>query len=525
MRGSLKIRRLRLVYLIIGLVFLSISGTSTIQIIAAYKAEQASLYETTLALNYESAQKMSVTMNTLFSSMKRSLRVMSERIAKQSNANASLQRDLDLFTESTNYFNSVFIINKDSTIMNVSPMAIGATIPKLISQPALRALELRQPSISAPFITATNRLIILMTQPIYDTSGEYMGYIGGTIYLREDNILNSIFGSYTASKSYAYVVDGEGNLLYHPDKTRLGENVAKNKIVGKLTNGFDGQEEVVNTHGNSFLAGYADSDENGWGIVVQTPIEVINAESNKMIKNVVLTSLPLFLVILLVTLWLGKMLAAPFSSLAETAQKLVSGSRVADLPKAVHWNYEAYHLNETILLTMDTLQQRVDNYSIEAQTDPLTGLANRRTMDVCLANWTVENHSFSVIAMDIDHFKAVNDTYGHQLGDEVLKYLAAVVLSVMRKEDYCCRFGGEEFVVLMPDISIELAYKTAETLRKKLETHNSPTGKPITVSIGIASHPNHSSTDQTVMQCADQALYTAKRNGRNQTIAYMAKAV
>ncbi|MCR8631193.1 sensor domain-containing diguanylate cyclase [Paenibacillus radicis (ex Xue et al. 2023)] len=523
MRGQF--RRLRLIYLITGLVFLSILGTSIVQIMAAYKAEKASLYETTLALNYESAQKMSVTMNTLFKSMKHSLSVMSEHIAKQGNADASLQKDLDLFLKSTNYFNSVFFVNKDSTVQNVSPASLGATTPKLTSEASLRALELRQPTISPPFTTSTNKLIIFMTHPVYSSLGEYIGYVGGTIYLQENNILNSIFGSFTASQSYAYVVDGEGTLLYHPDKTRLGENVLSNPIVKKLTDGYKGHEEVVNTQGASFLAGYADSSENEWGIVVQTPIEVVTAESEIMIKNVVLISLPLFLVILLVTLWLGKMLAAPFSSLAETAQKLVSGSRVSDLPKAVHWNYEAYHLNETILLTMDTLQQRVDNFSHEAQTDPLTGLSNRRTMDACLADWTGQNRLFSVIALDIDHFKAVNDTYGHQTGDEVLKYLAAVVLSVTRKEDYCCRFGGEEFVVLLPDLSIEHAYKTAETLRKKLENQSSPTGKPITVSLGIASYPHHASLDQPVIQCADQALYIAKRNGRNQTVAYKAKAV
>jgi diguanylate cyclase (GGDEF)-like protein len=527
MIGRIKIRGIRLVYLITGLVFISILGTSIVQLIAAYKAEKDSLYETTLSLKYESAQKMSVTMNTLFSSIKYSLRIMSEHAASLKDPNASLQAGLDLFTKSSGTFNSVFIVNKDATVRAVSPQSAGDTsfVYKLTPLPVLQALESRKPTVSKPFTSVTDRLILLITYPIFNVSGEYEGFVGGTIYLQEKNILNDIFGSFTASESYAYVVDGKGNLLYHPDSKRLGDNVASNKVVAELINGKQGYDEVINTQGVPFLAGYAHSSENGWGIVVQTPLEVIEAESRKLINNVLLISLPLFLLILLVTLCLAKMLAAPFSSLAETAQKLVSGSRLSDLPKSVHWNYEAYHLNETILLAIDTLQQRVDNVSIEAQTDPLTGLANRRTMDACLEAWIQGNKPFSVIAMDIDHFKTVNDTYGHQTGDKVLKYLAEVVLSLTRKEDCCCRYGGEEFVVLLPDAPIDFALRTAEAIRKRLELHNSPTGKPITVSLGIASCPYDASAAHPILQCADQALYTAKRSGRNRTVAYTAEAV
>ncbi|WP_233496341.1 GGDEF domain-containing protein [Pantoea sp. 3_1284] len=114
---------------------------------------------------------------------------------------------------------------------------------------------------------------------------------------------------------------------------------------------------------------------------------------------------------------------------------------------------------------------------------------NRRALDAHLERWTEQGRPFALLIFDIDKFKRVNDTYGHAMGDEVLKYLAASMLEVARKDDICCRFGGEEFVMLLPEMKRHDAFQLAERLRKKLESTTSPSGEVVTISIGIAMYP------------------------------------
>lgn len=109
----------------------------------------------------------------------------------------------------------------------------------------------------------------------------------------------------------------------------------------------------------------------------------------------------------------------------------------------------------------------------------------------------------------------VNDTYGHSIGDEVLKFLAAEMRAAIREGDTCCRYGGEEFIILLPDTTLEDTFKIAENLRKVIENKVSPTGNPITISGGIANYPLSGDHAMQVIEVADAQLYRAKENGRN----------
>ena len=150
--------------------------------------------------------------------------------------------------------------------------------------------------------------------------------------------------------------------------------------------------------------------------------------------------------------------------------------------------------------------------------DPLTGLINRRTLDDVLQKWTAKEKEFAAIMLDIDHFKNVNDTYGHAIGDEVLKYLAKNMKKATREQDICCRFGGEEFIILLPETTAQDAYAIAERLRQTLEKTNSPCGRPITFSAGVASFPKIAANSTDLLELVDNALYEAKRTGRNRVI-------
>ena len=159
--------------------------------------------------------------------------------------------------------------------------------------------------------------------------------------------------------------------------------------------------------------------------------------------------------------------------------------------------------------------------------DPLTGLFNRRYLEESLGRELIraqrQNTSVSLIMGDIDHFKNVNDTYGHPAGDKVLKAFGELIKKYSRGSDIYCRYGGEEFLLVCPEMSSEKAYERAEQLRMEISaTPIISDGAVITVraSFGIASYPQHGDTDNALISAADNALYEAKNAGRNQVKCY-----
>jgi diguanylate cyclase (GGDEF)-like protein len=125
--------------------------------------------------------------------------------------------------------------------------------------------------------------------------------------------------------------------------------------------------------------------------------------------------------------------------------------------------------------------------------------------------------------MDIDHFKDVNDTYGHEAGDTVLKELSKMVTKQSRQGDFVCRYGGEEFVLVMPNIGINIAKERADSLLRSISSLFVPFGRfnlNITVSMGVSWFPEHGETREDLLRTADKALYAAKNKGRNQAVVY-----
>jgi diguanylate cyclase (GGDEF)-like protein len=171
------------------------------------------------------------------------------------------------------------------------------------------------------------------------------------------------------------------------------------------------------------------------------------------------------------------------------------------------------------LREIDALQEQLRE---QANRDPLTGLYNRRyldsTLDRELARCKRQGQSLALLMIDVDHFKHINDTYGHQAGDEVLSRLGATLAGMARAEDVACRYGGEEFVLLMPTMPLESAQERAEELRTAFGTLVVPFGDfrlQATLSIGVAVYPGHGTSAEELVKHADRALYRAKHGGRN----------
>lgn len=171
------------------------------------------------------------------------------------------------------------------------------------------------------------------------------------------------------------------------------------------------------------------------------------------------------------------------------------------------------------LIEIGILQSQLREQAIR---DPLTNLFNRRyleeTLDRELARAAREKYSVCIIMIDIDHFKQVNDNYGHEAGDFMLKAIADVLGGLSRRGDFACRFGGEEFVVVLTNINTEVAHERAESLRVSLNSLRVPYGPhtlTATFSMGLASYPANGETHESLLRAADKAMYAVKVAGRD----------
>jgi len=169
------------------------------------------------------------------------------------------------------------------------------------------------------------------------------------------------------------------------------------------------------------------------------------------------------------------------------------------------------------------LREALRNQSIK---DPLTGLYNRRYLTEMLEREIRRavraEQSLGVLMLDLDHFKKFNDTYGHEAGDTVLRETASFLTKSIRVEDVVCRFGGEEFVIILPTADLNAAHARAERIRSKLREltvlHQGQSLGMITVSVGVATLPQHGTSPKDLLEAADAALYRAKREGRDRVV-------
>lgn len=202
---------------------------------------------------------------------------------------------------------------------------------------------------------------------------------------------------------------------------------------------------------------------------------------------------------------------------------------ILDTDKMIACNEHLEEMLQCSTRVIEDMRRDLELARKEALTDPLTGLSNRKAFDqeikrlMMVANDTTASHVFSMILMDIDHFKAFNDNFGHQIGDQVLKLVARTIKDSVKGRDVVVRFGGEEFVVLLPETNIVGGVKIAEILRQEVEKKeviNKATGKTlakITLSAGVAQYRQNEEAD-VLIERVDKALYSAKNSGRNQVV-------
>lgn len=515
------LKQLNLKTLIISAITLTFLLTIIVNLWSTNKLNKEILVATTLEANQVYAQKLATTTERYIEEIFTTLAFSANYISKHLDNDELLTIEVERLRIQNNMFNSVSIANNDGLVLAVSPPTLDLKGQIFTSEGPLEALNSRKPTISKPYKGMTDRLLIFISHPIFDGNNNYLGLIGGSIYIMEDNFFSSVLGQhYYDDGSYVYVVDSEGRIIYHKDPNRLNEIVVNNPAVKHVLKGEQGVSELTNTKGIQMLAGYSNISYANWGVVSQRPLEAALTPINELNNRAILIALPFFILTFIICIGFAFKIAQPINRMATITAQSTKEYAIQDLQKITTWYYETRVLKSTLVATLSALHGEVAFFKKQSTTDALTGLMNRRTFDEKLKFYETNEVSFAIIIIDIDKFKSINDTYGHSMGDIVLTYLSNILHKHADPNITCYRFGGEEFAIVLLNHTLEESYALAEKIRLELEQTVSPCGRPVTISCGIARYPIDGDSPKEVFEKADSALYQAKQNGRNRSEIY-----
>ncbi|MGY3944848.1 sensor domain-containing diguanylate cyclase [Aeromonas tecta] len=508
--------------LILALAVLGVLATFGNSFYAIYQAQRQLLIANTLESNRVYATKLAASADSMIQSAQGQLAYSASLLAPllQGDDTRALDGEVNRLRLQTSTFNSVVIVNRDATIVAVSPETLQVKGAKLSSPTALEAIKSQQPQITDPFVSLTGNYLISLSYPVFSKDKRYLGYVAGTIYLQSTSVLSSLLGQhYYQDGSYLYVVDREKTLIYHPDTKRVGHKIKGNPAVDEVLKGDDGSLDVINSGGTEMLTGFAPVASTGWGVVAQRPRSATLEGLDEHMSGVLMQMIPTTLFILFI-IWLSAtFISRPLRQLAKRASLMDQQGAISNIAGIRAWYFEAAQLKQAILKGLGLLNTKIDKLHNDSHTDPMTGLFNRRAIQRLLDEYLVEPKPLSVVALDIDHFKKINDSFGHDVGDQVIVSLAHLMRQDVRPDAALCRSGGEEFLLLLPNVTLKQAEAIAERLRLKVASHEMESAGCITISLGVAHWSSHQGSDLgAVLKQADKALYEAKRQGRNRVV-------
>lgn len=345
-----------------------------------------------------------------------------------------------------------------------------------------------------------------------------------------------------------FIFDRQGQMILAPRRhgTMLqaaGQRLPEGTYINNNRDGGNLQTAVVPwLDGKRYLTAATQlqprnaASDLGWRIVARQPVELAFAEADHTVRMALAIGLTAALLASALAWMAARRLSEDLYALAAAASAVEAGQPGSNIP-AVHSNREVHQLSQALgrmthrlLAAREAMEEKVRLRTLEleaanraldlqARTDALTGLLNRRgfetQMAFAMALARRSTRPLSVIAVDVDHFKRVNDTHGHEAGDEVLRRLARTLETRLRGSDVIARLGGEEFVALLPDTDLEGARAIAQTLVTAMAQQQDPVVGTITVSAGVASMRGADDTGAAILRRSDIALYEAKGQGRN----------
>ncbi|MFJ3681418.1 diguanylate cyclase [Pseudomonas sp. NPDC090208] len=378
--------------------------------------------------------------------------------------------------------------------------------------------------VSSAFMSLSGNLVIFISSPIFNAEEKSIGVIGGTLHLRADNSLADIVGNHSfRNGTQISLVDGAGTYIAHSDPAMLGLKLQDNALLVAMSDANGGSLLSRNDNGSEALVGFTLVPGTHWWAITRQPLEMADTMVYELIRAMAWHTLPLGAVGLVLIFWGVARISRPLRQLATGAKQLSEHSVSSTVNNVDAWYVEAWRIKRALLVGISLVQEKLGALDEQAHRDALTGLANRRAMDQTLEDLVAQETPFSVIAADIDHFKKVNDTLGHEAGDKVLAQVANLLLMHSRNTDLACRSGGEEFLILLPRTTLDAAAGIAERIRLAVQNEAFQNTGQITISIGVAHwQPRGETTPSQLLKRADALLYAAKQDGRNRVVVDMA---
>lgn len=378
--------------------------------------------------------------------------------------------------------------------------------------------------------------IMMIAVPIKQTSGRFLGVLTAKVNFRKvDEILKS---SSLGETGEVYLINRDGVVVIGSRATSSPpmSTTLPAKTVRILFDGESVSREYTDYAGKEVVGALKQLPQLDWAVVAQIERGEAYARVIRLRNLTLLMVSGLLLGIGLTAYLLGLTIVRPLDRLTHGAAKVAGGDLEVDLPVVsrgeVGYMTEVFNHMVTQLRQgreeLDAINKTLsdNNRKLEALsvTDGLTGLYNHNHMMETLANETARarrhNHPFSILMIDIDHFKKYNDSYGHLAGDALLAKIASIFAKSIRTVEYAARYGGEEFLIMLPEAEPEGAMEAAERIRNRVMVETCDGNEPegTTVSIGVAGFPEHGDTPESIIASADAALYEAKRSGRNRVI-------
>ena len=357
--------------------------------------------------------------------------------------------------------------------------------------------------------------------PISTTDGRFLGALAAKLDLTP---VAASLASFAAEPSgMLYVVAGGGELV--ASSAGAGRALMSQRMGSRTLQRLAGEEpgpiEYSSHEGRDVLGALAPIRRLDWAVVAEIPADEAYAQIARLRTLTMITVLLLLLVIGGLAYLLGLTVVLPLDRLARGARQVAAGDLGVALPLV--GGGEVAYATEVFNDMVRRLKQGREELERLSRTDALTGLPNRRHLMETLekeARRAERNaRPFTLLMIDVDHFKRYNDAFGHLAGDEVLKRLARVLLGTVRAADYAARYGGEEFTVVLPETPLDLAVDVAERIRTRMAAEVfGAEGSRVTLSIGLGEFPADGTTPEAVIHAADGALYRAKERGRNRVV-------
>lgn len=452
-----------------------------------------------------------------------------ETLAAQDHIKAYLKSVGDKFS----VYEQLILINlAGKPVITNSDISTQAPLP----EPWLKQLQMNPHAKSKThFELYVGRQFMFIAEAVRASDGSPLGVLAAKINL---SAIRSILKHQINNDiDEIYILNADGRLLVSstpptpqplkiPIDTAQGASTSPNQSVASI--------EYISYRNKAVVGMTAPIPSTGWVMVAEMEKKKAYAEIAKLRRVTLLVVSGLMLSIGMLAYVFGHRLVRPVRRLSNEVTGVASGNLDVDIPVTGlsevsyltqvfnHMVASLRHNRDELSTANNALRKTNEELHQISITDGLTGLINRKHIMELFAREVGRsmryNHELAVLMLDIDYFKKINDTYGHQVGDTVLRQLAESLRGSVRDSDHLGRYGGEEFLAILPDSGVHSAVVTAERIRRnigRLQLTNGQDTFSVTVSIGVAAVPTDGQDVESILGEADNALYQAKAAGRN----------